>query len=95
MKTERTLKELLELMLANQPLFNTGLCFWCESLYMRNIINRHEHNILFQYIKSNPPFFRGLIARLIAPSKQYYYWRSDSLAPRIKWLKKHIKKQSK
>jgi hypothetical protein len=95
MKTERTLKELLELMLANKPHFNTGLCFWCECLYTKNLINRHEHNILYHYIKSNPPYFRSLIAKIIDPTADYYYWRADNIAPRIKWLKKHIKKQSK
>jgi tRNA1(Val) A37 N6-methylase TrmN6 len=64
-------------------------------LYIRSIINRYEHNILYDYIISNPPFFRGLILRLIAPHKDFYYWRADNIAPRIKWLKKHIKKQSK
>lgn len=95
MTNQRTIKELLELMLENQPSNKTGLCHWSNILFDKKIIDRYEHNLLYEYIKNNPPFLRALIARIIDKRRDYYYWRIGSIAPRIKWLKKHIKKQSK
>ncbi len=82
MKKERTIKELLQLMLKHQDLFDLGLCVWVINL---NFHTTHkEHRILQRYIKENrPKNFYWLIGTA-------YYWESGDIRPRIKWLKKHI-----
>jgi hypothetical protein len=71
-------------MLANPQLFETGLCRWVTSLYCANLITFDETNVLSEYIEANEPDDRDIT--------NIYYWRVRDIEPRIKWLKKHIKK---
>jgi hypothetical protein len=86
---ERSIKELLQLMMDNQDLFYDGLCFWAYDLYLKKIISTSERNLLEDYISKNAPFLYK-----INPFKDGYYWKKRGIAPRIKWLHYHIKKNS-
>jgi hypothetical protein len=88
MKQDRPIKELLELMLEHQKLFETGLCLWSDSLFFSDKISFSEMHKLIKYIKDNKPwtsFFRF----------SAYYWPIGQIEPRIEWINEHIKKLSK
>ncbi len=84
----RTIKELLTVMLENIH-FESGLCWWICNLYWKGIISSKEYHILKDYVLSNKPitFYRMF-------GKLDYYWRVGNINPRIRWIKKHIKKNS-
>jgi hypothetical protein len=86
---ERSIKELLQLMLDNQDLFYDGLCFWAANLLFKKI-SREEYCLLIIYIRKNAPFSHKINIFKTSP----FYWKSGDIAPRILWLKKHIKKNS-
>lgn len=75
----RSLKELFELMLNHQNLFNTGICNWYYRLHSRELITWKEYWLIDDYIKNN---FR----------KDGYAFPKGEIEPRIKWIKKQIKK---
>ena len=78
----RTIKELLQLMLDNKELFNTGLCNWNGMLPNTT---PDEFYLVKDYILSNKPFTFYRI--FINPR---YFWKPGDIKPRIKWLEKHI-----
>ena len=91
MKQDRTIHELLQVMLDNQQYFNIGLCNWLLRVYFLDIISPKEYNILYTYIKSNRPSKYSSIDAYSC--KNYgFYWKPDNIKPRIKWIKKHLKK---
>ena len=90
MKT-RTIKELLQIMLANQTLFHVGLCYWAELLWENDVITFEEYRILLEYISSNRPHKYSSIEAYKWRNSSYF-WESGNITPRIKWIKKHIKK---
>ena len=94
MKNARTIKELLELLLANTSISednivitHNGLCFVLSRME-RNVrgydyINEEEFDILMDYIRAHRP---------ITFIKYYpYYWAQGDYINRIRWIKKHIK----
>jgi hypothetical protein len=84
MKKERTIKELLQLMLEHQELFRKGLCMWVGDLCWDKYITSKESDILDKYIQKNrPKNFYWLTG-------DEYYWKDGDIKPRIKWIKKHI-----
>ncbi|HMT03712.1 MAG TPA: hypothetical protein PKD00_10535 [Burkholderiales bacterium] len=93
METRRSIKELLQLMLDNQDYFIIGMCNWIHNLLEDNLINKEEHRILYRYIQSNrPSIFSSIDAFL--NRNNLFYWKSCDINPRLKWIKKHIKKFS-
>lgn len=95
----RSIKELLELMLDNKDLFNTGLCDWTLKLYLLDIISDEECYLLRQYIISNRPSlynnFRMFYHTILRDDPEsHFYWKRGDIKPRIKWIKKHIAKNS-
>jgi hypothetical protein len=84
MKQERTIKELLQLMLDNKDLFETGLCRWDVELSHKNLINFNENVLLRDFIKNNKPSDYK--------ENSPYYWEVFDIEPRIKWLEEHISK---
>ena len=50
---ERSIKELLQLMLDNQDCFDRGLCYWIVNLYYKGKISYSELNLLSVYIIKN------------------------------------------
>lgn len=95
----RSIKELLEVMLNNKDLFRSGLCQWNDHLCTQDIITWDERIILKNYIRSNrPPFYDNLtifghVIRRDDPIT-HYYWKLGKIEPRLKWIKKHIAKNS-
>lgn len=85
MKQERSIDELLEVMLDNINKFEKGLCLWNTALYAADKISEEEWIRLRRYIKKNRPWF----------SFYPYYWPEGELEPRLKWIRKHIKKLRK
>ena len=87
----KNIKELLEILLkrieSNEC--EHGLCMEVG----RVNINVSEYRWLKQYIDNNRPkiFQSGFAPTHILSS---YYWKKGDKAPRIKWLKQHIKKNS-
>ena len=95
----RSIKELLEVMLDNKDLFKTGLCEWNYSLYAYDIITWDEHVVLKNYIRSNrPPFYDNFTIFCHTIRRDYpayhYYWKDSDIEPRLKWIQKHIAKNS-
>ena len=94
MKQERSIKELLEVMLNNQELFNGGLCSWAWHIYRDDKITLEEYRILEFYIRENrPSIFSSVDAFMHMTS--LFYWEKCNIKPRIEWINKHIKKLSK
>ena len=96
----RSIKELLEVMLDNKDFFRSGLCQWSSSLYARDVITSDELRILKEYIRSNrPPFYENfaLFVHTIFERnypESHYYWKDGEIKPRLKWIQKHIAKNS-
>ena len=87
----RNIKELLQLMLDNKYFFKEGLCYWKNELYLYDLITKQERATLHDYIRNNrPSMFSSIDAFFHGESG--YYWKCGDVRPRIKWLKKHIKK---
>lgn len=89
----RSIKELLEIMLNNQKYFTYGLCQWIQKLSQIGIITFAEREILQDFIKNNKPSIFSSWSVLFN-LKCGYFWKYGKIKPRIKWIKKHIKKLS-
>lgn len=90
-KKDRTIVELLEVMLQNQKHMVEGLCIWVNILHASEIITDNEFLNLKDYIRKNrPSMFSSLEA--FKNRGSLYYWPAGSLKPRIKWIEQHIKK---
>lgn len=93
----RTTKELLELVkyrfiAAREGERLLGLCNVVEQLLAENMINSKEFQYLEYYIKKHRPVnIRTLQG---GNSDGYFYWNRHKIKPRIKWLNKHIRKNS-
>lgn len=83
----RTIHELLQVMLDNKKYFENGLCHWNYYLYWYDVITHEEKILLNHYIENNKPFFN-----LYCLANGAYYWTPCRISPRIRWIKKHLKK---
>lgn len=91
---QRSIVELLELMLQNTKLFKHGLCSWACMLFYLEKISDDEKYTLLEYIEHNRVSrFSSMDAFLYR--KSAWFWRSGDIAPRIKWINKHINKLKK
>jgi hypothetical protein len=93
----RTIKQLLEVMLEHQELFESGLCAWSMYLYYTNIITVDERIILLEYIRKNKPSKYSSWSAYKEQTNSCrigYYWEHRDIKPRIKWVKQHIKRNS-
>lgn len=95
MNKPRPIAELLKVMLDNQDSFHGGgLCYWTEQLYYDRHISIWEQITLITYIKNNRPSpFSSWDA--FKRTGRAFFWKKGNIEPRIKWIKKHIKKLSK
>jgi hypothetical protein len=83
----RTNKELLELMLENQQYFEDGLCGWIFTIRLWDRITTEEYYELKKYLSQNKPItFHRIFSA--------FWWKRGDIKPRIKWIKRHIKKLS-
>ncbi len=89
MNKTRTLLELLKLMLRYTKTEKNyyGLCGTVCDLFNRELITGKERSKLDTYIYNNPPQNRD-------HSHGYFFWKKRVKAPRIRWQKEHIKKQT-
>lgn len=90
----RNIKELLELMLNNQPEICGGLCSWINILFSNKKITNDEYFLLQEYVKKNRPS-KWTSFRVFMNRNEAYYWPSYFIEYRIKWIEKHIKLNSK
>lgn len=88
----RSIKELLEVMLENQNLFQTGLCLWARYLLDKHVITISEYDCLDCYIKKNRPFILSSLSAFNHRNRTFY-WDNGEIKYRINWIKKHINKQ--
>jgi hypothetical protein len=89
MKTERTIKELLQLMLEHQELFVSGLCHWKGELWMKSLITFEENLSLGIFIANNRPSKYSSLDTY-KYRNNLVFWKPCNIKPRIKWIKKHI-----
>jgi len=92
----RPIKELLKLMLENEECFEPfqdGLCGWVNILYIRDIIKEEEYTVLRKYMNDNKPSIFSSVERFRHRNSDYW-WKMGDIKPRIKWIKKHIKRNS-
>jgi hypothetical protein len=86
----KTIKEILELALNNIDSINIygeyGLCSLNQDLHQSGKISLDEYCLFKQYIRDNRPINLHFLF------KRAFYWTPGRKSPRIKWLKKHIKK---
>lgn len=85
------INKLLQIMLYHKACFTTGLCYWSQTLVDREIITEKEGDELYKYITENRPSKFSSISAFKSRDT-FYYWEYGYIEPRIKWLKKHIKK---
>lgn len=90
----RSIKGLLQLMLDHQLLFSEGLCLWSYKLQLSGYITFEEDERLRTYIRNNRPSKFSSVDTYLRRN-DVYYWKINEIKPRVKWLKKHIAKQSK
>ena len=93
MKKERNIKELLQVMLDNTRFLRRGLCFYVQSLQNELLLDSHEGKMLLVYIKHNRPS-KWSSLNAFRNCNIIFYWDDGDIKPRIKWIKKHIKKVS-
>jgi len=80
----RTMKELLQLILGNEKLFETGLCRWAVILRLRGLITFEEYLRIINHIFLNKPDH-------VITALSTYWWDSGLKELRITWLKEQIK----
>ena len=86
----RDIKALLQIMLDNQKVFQSGLCSWASGLPL----SYEEWRNLKKYIKENrPSMFSSTDAFLHCTD--CHYWKVGDINPRLKWINQHIQKLSK
>ena len=88
----RDIKQLLQIMLDNKHLFDTGLCPWVKALYFEDLISFDEKVLLQNYINDNRPTKDWSLSRLFLTPNSYYFWKPGCIYPRIVWIKKHLNK---
>lgn len=86
-RISRSEKELIELMLENKDLFETGLCDWACGLYFcrkngNKLLSYKEYHILYNIITSNKPNL---------PIKSFW-WDKGDIKPRIEFLNNLLEK---
>lgn len=85
----RTTKELLQVMLDNIDMLESGLCYYVAALSRNSIISYSEYDHLIKYLDACLPDrkYRGIyIDRL------EYCFPYGEKEPRIEWLKQQIEK---
>ena len=86
-------KKLLEIMLENKKLFDSGLCGWADNLYCYDKISYIERITLRVYIQFNRPKWYSSIDAYNHKDNSYF-WKPENIEPRLKWINKHIKLNS-
>ena len=77
----RSEKELWELVLTEQDIFDYGLCHWVRYMYWKQLISLEERKLLLSSLEENLPEKR----------EDEYCWKPCEIQPRIDWIKNRIK----
>lgn len=97
--SERSIKELLQVMLDNFDLFfDSGLCRLTNKLLNENIITYEEEVVIIEFIRNNRPkrtWLSPITNPHLNPSSSGYFWGYGERLPRVQWLNKHISKLSR
>lgn len=81
MNIKTLLQLVLDELIENPERLRSGLCLFIYMMYVENIINWEELNIIHKFILNNPPSVRTHFP---------YYWKRSVLQPRIDYLTEHI-----
>lgn len=94
MRYTRPISELLQLVLNTFNSNYSGLCTNISDLYYNDIITWEETIKLKCYVHENRPKYNFFSAKFngVNPQESMFFWEPFKVKPRIKWLKKHIKK---
>jgi len=82
-KEARSIKDLLQVMLDNQDLFETGLCLWNTRLWKEGLITTREYLLLHIYFRQNTPAHYYDL-------EDCYWWDGGFIEPRIEWINEHL-----
>jgi len=93
LESRMLIKDLLELLLRHEDLFEEGLCLWITTMREHNLFSLEDSYILRNYVWANRPSKYSSIDVWIRRDDPYY-WKISELKPRIKWIKKHIRRNS-
>jgi len=80
----RTEKEILQLMLEHQELFESGICGWVRLLYHCDLISECEADLMTVFTYANRPQNERIIG--------FYFWSYGLIQPRIEWINEQIKR---
>ena len=72
-----SISEIIDIVLENQDLFETGLCKWMSNLYMTDKLTWWEYRRLYDVMLRNS--FKRQIG--------VYWWEEGDIQPRIEFLK--------
>jgi hypothetical protein len=85
----KSTKELLTIILQNtDKLFRCGLCGLVWRLGDEGIFNSDEHLHILNYIADHRPIN---LRRIFDCA---YYWKPGKIKPRVRWLKRQIKRNN-
>lgn len=87
---------LLEVLKENENAFTTGLCSWIFQLHYTKVISSADLELLMTYVINNGPIstHRLLCFVGLRQESRNFYWKRGDIEPRLKWIDKHIKKNS-
>lgn len=71
-----SIPEIIDIVLENQDLFETGLCRWISDLYLTDKLNWYEYLRLSDAIRCNKP----------GSSTKAYWWKEGDIKPRLEFL---------
>ena len=81
------MKEIFEKMIANQHLFESGMCSWAQAMYIKGALTYKEYAELRDYIRNNRP------KKVMAMSVLTGFWfQPCDIKPRIDWINEQILK---
>lgn len=80
--SKRSTKELFEIMLENQHLYDRGICMWLIKVWASECITCREYGHLRDYLYYNLPV-RNIFG---------FCWEVNKIEPRIEWIKSQIEK---
>ena len=73
-----------------------GLCSWMRRMFYNSESSTSiASHLTDEYIDNNRPVWYSLDSVLYFSGRPGYYWRPGAVAPRVRWIKKHIKLLSK
>lgn len=92
--------ETLKLMLKykdNPDFTSGGLCSWVIIMTHEGLLTETHRIKTREYIHQNRPKSFSWFERIFCGGSpnNYYYWRPGCVAPRVRWIKKHINLLSK